>query len=182
MSASKPQKQSPRRSRQTPTPVSTTRMAVGTNPSLQLGRAPAHPAPVPVYSDKWVKRTYSASLTTAAPAQSVDFLASSFSVPGTKFFVDKMQVWKVDPPAGAAVGLKATFKQGLFTDLGADDVAATDYGTASSLPGVTMKVPVGHAIGVATDGGNLVTCVPVVPAASGATVAFVAHLTCFVSI
>lgn len=168
--------------RQLTTPVSTTRMAVGTNPSLQLGRAPPHPVPVPVYSDKWVRRTYSASLTSAAPAQQVDFAASSFNVPGSKFFVDKIQVWKVDPPAGAAVGIRATFKQGLFTDLGADDVAATDYGTASSLPGVTCKVPVGHAIGVATDGGALVTCVPVVLAPTNATVAFVCHLTCFVSI
>lgn len=180
--SSSTQKRTSRRTRRQKTPASTTMLAIGANPSLQLGRAPAHPAPVPVYSDKWVRRTYSASLSTAAPAQSVDFTAQLFGVPGAKFFVDKIQVWKVDPPGSAAVGIRATFKQGLFTDLGADDVAATDYGTASSLPGVTMKVPIGHAIGVAVDAGNMVTCVPITLAASGATVTYACHLTCFVSI
>jgi hypothetical protein len=151
------------------------------NPSLTLGIAPPHPTPVPVYSDKWVKRIYSAALTVTTAIKEASFPASAFNVPGP-FFVDKLQAWKVGN-INTNIGLKATFKQGVFTDLGADDVIATDFGTADSLAGISCKVPVGHAISVATGANPLVVCAPVVPDPATTTSAtFVVHLHCWIAV
>lgn len=151
------------------------------NPSLMLGTAPPNPTPVPAYTDKWVRRIYSAALTTQTAVKEVSFPPSAFNVPG-RLFVDKLQVWKVSDK-GTSVGIKATFKQGVFTDLGADDVIASDYGSASSLPGVTCKVPMGHAISVDASANPLVVCAPVFPDALTTTSAtFVCHLHCWIAV
>lgn len=158
-------------------------LATGSNPSLQLGKAPDHPPPVPVYGDKWVLRTYDTVKTATTTGAGVQFLNSSFGVLGSRYFVDKIQVWKLglsSAPNGDQ-GLLATFKQGLFTDLGDDDVQARDYGTGTSLAGVTCKVPLGHAKGVATSGTSvLVECSAAVGNAS--TESFVCHLTAWVPV
>lgn len=151
------------------------------NPSLMLGSAPSNPTPVPVYTDKWVRRTYAAALSVQNPLKEASFPPSVFNLPG-RFFVDKMQVWKVGDN-DTSVGIKATFKQGVFTDLGVDDVIATDYGTSSSLPGVSCKVPAGHAVSVAPEADILAVCAPVFPDASTNTSAtFVCHLHCWIAI
>ena len=161
------------------TPAVTTHVAA--NPSLQLGNAPPQPTPVPVYTDKFVKRVYRAVLTTQTATKEVSFPPSAFNVPG-KFFVEKLQVWKVGGDA-KSVGIKATFKQGNFTDLGADDITATDYGSANSLPGVSCRVPMGHAVSVDPSANNLVVCAPVVPDPSTSTsVTFVCNLRCWVAV
>lgn len=150
------------------------------NPSLLLGNAPPQPTPVPVYTDKFVKRTYRAVLTTQTATKEVAFPPSVFNVPG-KFFVDKLQVWKVGG-SDLSVGIKATFKQGNFTDLGADDITATDYGSASSLPGVSCKVPSGHTVSVDPSANNLVVCAPVVPdPTTTKSATFVCNLHCWVA-
>lgn len=165
-------------------PVSTAMLATGTNPSLTLGKAPSNPPPVPSYKDKWVKRTYQSFKSAANATGTASFLNSSFGVPGDKYFVDKIQVWRLGFDNVAEPGLVATFNQGFFTDLGVDAVTAMDFGTGSALPGVTCKVPLGHAVGVSTAGTNSI--LDVTPAvASGtqsATANYVAHLTCWVSI
>lgn len=159
-------------------------VATGTNPALQLGRGPDHPPAVPVYSDKWVRRTYSSVKSTTAGQTGVDFLQSSFSVPGTKYFVDKLQVWRLGISTNSSeAGLLATFKQGNFTDLGADDVSSTDFGTGTSLAAVTCKVPLGHATGVSTTGTSvLVSCNSATSATGTGTENYVCHLTAWVSL
>lgn len=151
------------------------------NPSLMIGIAPPNPTPVPIYTDKWVRRVYGAAISTQTAVKEVSFPPSAFNVPG-KLFVDKLQVWKIGDKDNST-GIKATFKQGVFTDLGADDVTATDFGTANSLPGVSCKVPMGHAISVDAGANPLVVCAPVFPDPSTTTSAtFVCHLTCWVAI
>lgn len=172
-------------SRKTKTTKSTRRTPAASinraaNPSLMLGIAPPQPTPVPVYTDKFVKRTFRAVLTTQTATKEVSFPPSAFNVQG-KFFVDKLQVWKVGG-SDKSIGIKATFKQGVFTDLGADDITATDYGSASSLPGISCRVPMGHTVSVDPSANTLVVCAPVVPDASTATSAtFVCNLHCWVA-
>ena len=152
------------------------------NPSLMLGIAPPNPAPVPVYADKWVRRVYGAAISTQSAVKEVTFAPSAFNVPG-KLFVDKLQVWNLGDNKDNSTGINATFKQGVFTDLGNDDVTAHDFGSANSLPGVSCKVPTGHAIAVDAGANPLVVVAPVFPDASTATKAtFVCHLTCWIAV
>lgn len=160
-------------------------LATGMNPALQLGKCPDHPPPVPLYGDKWVRRTYSSGVkTSTAGSAGVDFLPNAFGVPGDRYYVDKLQVWRLDLPTGTSEpGLLATFHQGVFTDLGAVEVSGSDFGTATSLPGVTCKVPLGHATGVSTSGtSSLVSCNSASAATGVGVENYVAHLTAWVSI
>jgi hypothetical protein len=158
-------------------------IATGSNPSLTLGKAPSNPPPIANYSDKWVKRTYSAFKNAGSAIGEASFLANGFNVPGGKYYVDKIQVWRLGFDTSAEPGIQATFKQGNFTDLGVDDVVGTDYGSGVSLPGVTCKVPLGHATGVSTTSTSpLVESRPVVTATTSQNASYVCHLTCWVSI
>jgi len=141
-------------------------IATGQNPSVSVSRGPANPPPVPAYGDKWVKRTYSA-VKIATAGSPVDFLQSSFGVPGT-FYVDKVQAWNLSSSGVSQItGLGATLKQGLITDLGSDDIVGNDFGTANALASVTFKVPLGHAKAVANTGtGVIVSCDAVSPLAN----------------
>jgi len=141
-------------------------MAVGQNPSVSISRGPANPPPVPAYGDKWVRRTYSA-VKTAVAGSPVDFLQSSFGVPGV-YYIDKVQAWNLSSTGvNQVTGLGATLKQGLITDLGTDDIVGNDFGSANSLASVTFKVPLGHAKAVANTGtGVIVSCDAVSPLAN----------------
>lgn len=163
-------------------PVNVAMMATGTNPSLSLGKAPSNPPPVPTYGDKWVKRVYSCFKNATTSTGTAVFTQADFGAPG-RFFVDKFQVWRLGFDTTAEPGLRARFKQGAFTDLGADDVVSDDYGSGTSLPGVTCKVPLGHAVGVANTGTtSLVEVAPVVSATTSANACYVVHMTCWVSV
>jgi len=152
-------------------------MAVGQNPSITVGPAAPQPAPVPKYGDKFVLRTYQAFKTESTAGTGVNFLQSSFSAPGP-YYVDKISIWKVGVNG---TGIRATFSQGISTDLGTDDIEATDFGSADSLPGVTFKVPLGHAKQVANVGSNtLISAAPNVTDAALQT--FVCNLSCWVQI
>jgi hypothetical protein len=152
-------------------------VATGTNPSITVGKAPNHPPPVPTYGDKWVKRVYSAVKANGSTIADVVFNGADFAIPGTgSFYVDKLQVWNASTVDG---NITANFSQGTVTDLGDDDVQARDYGNASSMAGVTFKVPLGHAKRVTNSatGSTLVTIKD-----GGVSRTYVVHLHCWVSI
>lgn len=155
--------------------VSVAMVATGSNPSISVGKAPNHPPPVPVYGDKWVRRIYSTRKVPQTGENEVAFTGGDFSIPGN-FYVDKLQIWNASTVDGI---LNAKFIQVTTTDLGDDDVAAVDYGTASSMAGITFKVPLGHAKRV-TNSTSQNTLVTVTSAKAGAT--YVVHLHCWVSI
>ena len=111
-------------------------VATGSNPSIVVSRAPTEPPPIPSSKDKWVKRIISATTLLTASVAGVCVVPADL-VGG---FIDKIQVWGVDTRA-----IVVTLKQGNFTDLGADDIVADDYSSYAQLPGMTFKVPVGHA-------------------------------------
>jgi len=113
-------------------------VATGTNPSVVISRAPIEPPPIPQVKDKWVKRVIEQTVTNLATFPNVSVPAELISG-----FIDKIQVWGVDTRS-----LDVTFKQGNFTDLGANDIVARDYSSYAQLPGMTIKVPVGHATAV----------------------------------
>jgi len=152
-------------------------VATGQNPSVTVGKAGPNPNPVPTYGNKWVHRTYQKVISETAAGSGVLFKSDSFGVTGS-FFVDKMSVWKLGLNG---VGLRANFRQGTSTDLGTDDVTAEDFGSGSSLPGVTFKVPLGHAKEVTST-----TVVELLqadtPNTSSTVEAYVCQLTCWVQI
>jgi len=113
-------------------------VATGSNPSIVVSRAPTEPPPIPGTKDKWVKRIISQTVTNLATFPNVSVPADLISG-----FIDKIQVWGVDTRA-----LNVTFKQGNFTDLGQNDIIASYYSSYAQLPGMTVKVPVGHATAV----------------------------------
>lgn len=163
-------------------PQSKSAMATGGNPSIEVGVAPDHPPPVTTYGEKWVQRTYQATQTATSTATGgVAFNANMFAIPGT-FFIDKVQVWKLTQNSGP--GITGFFYQNIATDLGGDTVVATDYGTATSLAGMTFKVPLGHAKSyTASVGGAIVDCNPaIVRPAPYSLDTYVCHLHCWVSI
>lgn len=147
------------------------------NPSVSVGKAPTQPPPVPEYKDKWVKRVYQALKNAATPSGSVDFGVTNFGLPSDAVvFVDKVQVWNLTP---AAKGLEATFPQGNSTDLGTDNVVAQDFSSLGQCPGVTFKVPLGHAKGVS---GTTVVVSAKNAFTSTDNPQMVAHLTCWVAV
>lgn len=137
-------------------------MATGSDPTVHVGPAPDHPEPCPLYGEKWVHRRYQAVLTASSSSVTggVTFKGADFSLPGS-FFVDKVQVWKLTQVSGKP-GLFAFFYTVKNTDLGGNAVTATDYGTATSLAGMTFKVPDGHAVEVDDLNQSLVDCNPAV--------------------
>jgi len=156
--------------------------STGGNPSIEVGPAPDHPGPVPVYGDKFEYRTYSSPVfTESAAGEGVQFRANGFSAPGD-FFVDKIQVWKVS--TGGGLGLNSGFYCANTTDLSATEVInGTDLGTANSLPGMTFKVPLGHAKEVSASTTSILCDAKCVTEA-GSTVknSFVAYLHCWVRV
>jgi hypothetical protein len=162
-----------------PRSASTINSATGSSPAISAGPAPDHPPPVPVYGDKWEYRTYSAAFTEAQPNEGVQFRANGFNTPGA-FFVDKIQVWRLFSTEGT--GINTGFYQINSTDLGNNQVVnVEDYGTATSLPGVTFKVPLGHAREVNdTLQDILVDAKPAIQGSQKAS--FVAHLHCWVQV
>jgi len=160
-------------------------MATGQNPSIAVGKSPANPPPLPAVADKWVKRTYSAvklgpAGTTGTPSPPVEFLNSSFGIPGP-YYIDKIQVWKLG--TNDLLGLGASVPQGNISDLGTDTVVGNDFGSATALPGVTFKVPLGHAKEIPTTGTTtIVSCGPVAPLETSAAQTFVCHMSVWVGI
>jgi len=155
-------------------------MATGQNPSITSGRAPANPQPIPIYGDKWVRRTFSAQ-GAANEGTGVLFSPASFGIPVGNYFIDKMQVWNTAPATGA--GIKALFKTALTTDLGTDTVQVLDYGSATSLAGVSFKIPVGHAKLLSSTDSNSILDVDVAQVLNSANkVNFVCHAHCWVQI
>lgn len=122
--------------RGTTSSMSKAMVATGSNPSIAISRAPIEPPPIPASKDKWIKRIIAS--TTSLGTGGTDIVVPADLVGG---FIDKIQVWGVDTRS-----VTVTFKQGNFTDLGADDIVASDYSSYAQLPGLTVKVPVGHAI------------------------------------
>jgi len=112
-------------------------VAVGQNPSIQVSKAPIEPPPIPSTGDKWVKRVYPQLFSISAGSSVVDVTVPSTVVGG---FLDKVQVWGLDNTR-----MSVNFKTGNCTDLGTDDVSASDYSSQAQLPGITFKVPLGHA-------------------------------------
>lgn len=154
-------------------------MATGMNPSVEVGAAPDHPPPVTNYGEKWVLRTYQAQKTSSSATGGVTFSANDFGLSANNtFYVDKVQVWRLTNTADSS-GLFASFYQQNLTDLGGDALVARDYGTATSLAGMTFKVPLGHAKDVSVGSTSLVDCNPAYGTAQGQT--FCAHLHCWVS-
>lgn len=162
--------------------LSTAEMATGQNPSISVGSAPDHPPPVTIYGERWVQRTYQATQTATLTATGgVAFNSNMFGIPGN-FYVDKVQIWKLTQNSGP--GIMGFFYQNTTTDLGGDTVVSTDYGTATSLAGMTFKVPLGHAkLVTASSSTALVDCNPAIikPAPYGLD-SYVCHLHCWVSI
>jgi len=157
--------------------------ATGSNPSITSGPAPDHPPPIPTYGNKWVQRVYAAVFTENLPGEGVQFRANGFNTPGV-YFVDKVQVWKLPSPTGGNVGLDSGFYQGNSTDLGVDTVNVQDFGTATSLPGVTFKVPIGHAKEVNNTVTDILFDAKDIAITNGSTFksSFVGHLHCWVKI
>jgi len=158
--------------------------ATGMNPSISIGVAPDHPPTIPTYGDKFEYRTYGAIFTEAVAGEGVQFRANGFTAPGS-FYVDKIQVWKAS--TGGGLGLNAGFYQQNSTDLGLDTVNGVDLGTATSLPGVTFKVPEGHAVRVSNATTSILAdakCVTEGPnvGTSAKPNTFAAHLHCWVQL
>lgn len=118
--------------------------------------------------------------TTNTASGSCSFNASDFGIPGT-FFVDKVQVWKLTQQSGP--GITGYFYQANVTDLSGDTVVSTDFGTATSLAGMTYKVPLGHAKGLtASVGAQLIDCNPaIISTSTYPTDSYVCNLHCWVS-
>lgn len=151
-------------------------VAVGQNPSTSVSRAPNQPPPVPLYKDKWVKRTYTATKVATA-AGATNFVVNDFGLPAdTVVYVDKMQFWNL---SASAKGLKATFFNSNATDLGNDSVVAEDWSSLGQCPGVTFKVPLGHAVGVSN--GTALGSAESLPSGTG-TFTYVSHLHCWVAV
>jgi hypothetical protein len=123
--------------------MSTAQIATGGVPYVTTGKAPPNPRPVPVYRDTWVKRTYQVSKTVATGTQaSLKANELGPTVAGDIGFVDKITVWGLNPGSG----LSAALNQSTVTDSDlSDPLTVKDFGSATSLPGVTFKVPLGHA-------------------------------------
>jgi len=168
-----------------PQSVSRSAIATGQNPSIAIGKAPANPTPIPAIADKWVQRTYSCvklgtATTSPTPAPPVEFLNSSFGCPGP-YYIDKIQVWKLG--TNDQLGLSASVAQGNITDLGADSVVGNDFGSAMAIPGVTFKIPLGHAKQIPNTGTTtLVSCTPVAPLETSSAQTYVCHMTVWVAI
>lgn len=153
-------------------------VATGGNPSVTVNRAPTQPPPVPSYKDKWVKRVYSATKTSTSPAVVVDFTVNDFGLPAdTVVYVDKVQVWNL---TAGAKGVETAFKNANSTDLGNDDVVAQDYSSLGQCPGVTYKVPLGHAKGVSNT--TVVVSGYDLPKNGTGLPLLVAHLHCWVAV
>lgn len=152
-------------------------LATGSNPSVVVSNAPVQPTAVPKYKDRWVKRVYQASVSTTDAATLANFTVDSFGVPtDTVVYVDKVQVWNL---SANAKGVEVTFKATNTTDLGSDDVVATDWSSLGQCPGVTFKVPLGHAKGVSN--ATVVVAAKPLPSGTGAFV-FVTNLHCWVAV
>jgi len=64
------------------------------------------------------------------------------NVAGDIAYIDKITVWAVNP----LYGLNASLNQASVSDSGlTDPVSVNEWGSATSLPGATFKVPTGHA-------------------------------------
>jgi hypothetical protein len=102
------------------------------------------------------------------------------TVAGDIGFVDKITVWGLNPGSG----LSAALNQSTVTDSGlSDPITVKDFGSATSLPGVTFKVPLGHAKAVDLhDVTVLATADPAITTALLTNNSFVFQVTLWVSI
>lgn len=124
-------------------------IATGQNPSISVGPAPTQPGPVPDYLDKWVLRTYRKEY--SVPKLATVGAYTSCTAPNelNGAFLEKVQVWGVGTQS-----LYLALQQGVVSDLGQDEILASDYSSLAQLPGVTFMVPPGHATGILT-GDNI---------------------------
>lgn len=131
------------------------------NPSITVGPAPDHPPPATQYGERWVLRTYQAQKTSTNSATGgITFSTQDFQIGSLdSFYLDKVQVWRLTNTATSA-GIAAFFYQQNVTDLGGDTVVARDYGTATSLAGMTFKIPIGHAKALLVGTTSIVDCNP----------------------
>lgn len=58
--------------------------------------------------------------------------------------MDKVSIWGIGTQS-----LYTTLAQSACTDLGNDDVTASDFSSLAQCPGITYKIPVGHATEIA---------------------------------
>lgn len=144
---------------------------------VQIGPAPPQPTPVPQYGSKFVRRVYQTLKTETSASSGVEFLNSSFGIPGY-YYIDKLSVWKVGLNG---TGMEAQFNPANAMENNPQPVKVNDFGSGTSLPGVTFKVPVGHAKQLPSTGSTiLLSCKPVV--GSSTTETFVANLYVWVQI
>jgi len=116
-----------------------------TQPAIIVGKAPSNPSPAPTYGEKWVKRRYlSKEITlTTGPGDLNVTLTNGFTTNLANCVLDKLTVWKIFNTNSAVGSLQAEFQTQNVTTLGSDPIEAYDYGSVTSLPGITFKVPLG---------------------------------------
>lgn len=120
--------------------MSKSALATGQNPSIQVSKAGIEPPPVPSQSDKWVLRTTQQEVSVpkaTSAGQQVSVAAPGNVVGG---FLDKVSIWGIGTQS-----LYVTLLQGQISDLGDDNIVASDYSSLAQCPGITFKVPMGHA-------------------------------------
>lgn len=156
--------------------TSTAMLATGQNPSVSVGKSPVQPPPVPSYKDKWVRRIYASTITNSTGGVHT-FTVSSFGLPAdTVVYVDKVQLWNL---SAQARGVKCSFSLNNTTDLGNDNVESEDWSSLGQCPGVTFKVPLGHAKGVSNT-ATVVTAEALPTVTTSTTM--VCHLHCWVAV
>jgi hypothetical protein len=158
-------------------------VATGEMPSISVGPAPDHPPPATSYGETWVMRTYQSSKTATSATGGVTFGSSDFGLSASDtFFLDKVQIWRLTNTATSS-GIAGFFYQQNSTDLGGDVVIARDYGTATSLAGMTFKLPLGHAKSISAGStSSAVSIVDCNPAYGVELATYCCQIHCWISI
>jgi len=156
-------------------------IATNSAPVVTVGRAAAQPPPAPRYRDKWVLRTYQIDKATTSSTNDASLLASDIgpAVAGDLGFIDKISVWNTTPNAG----ISASLNQGTVTDSGiTDPVTGLDWGSYNSLPGVTFKVPTGHAKAIDLHAATVLATATTLQQGTGTAYHYCFHVSLWVSI
>lgn len=164
--------------------ISKASAATGAMPAITVGPAPDHPPPATSYGETWVMRTYQAQLTSTNTATGgVTFKSSDFGLSASDtFYLDKVQIWRLTNTATSS-GIAGFFYQTNTTDLGGDAVVARDYGTATSLAGMTFKIPLGHARSItASSSSSAVSIVDCNPAYGNELATYCCQIHAWISI